>query len=353
MGKLQVIVGGQFGSEGKGMIAGYLASKEQNKLMAIRVAGPNAGHTVVGKRDEIWKLRHIPVAAVTNENAELRLAAGSEIDSEVVRQEIEALDRAGYRAGERLRADGQATLMAPDVREREIELKKRIGSTGKGIGAARAMRIMREAEIIEKGDWEYDQWESIVPVAAEATKWLQSGGTVQIEGTQGYGLGLHAGYYPYCTSSDCRAIDFLAMAGISPWAQYVTDFEVWVVLRTLPIRVAGNSGELYGEMTWSELEERSGGHIRAERTTVTNNIRRIGRWNPILAGEAVRANGGGGSVKVALTMIDYIWPALAEQKAESALANPDIQRFLGDRQNEIGAAIQLIGTGPNHVIDRR
>src|SRR5882724_12243491 len=118
---LQVIVGGQYGSEGKGAIAAYLAA-EQDSLLALRVAGPNAGHTVIGRcppecPDGVppdhavtsgtiagrhlasahpWRLRHVPVAAVTNPDAQLALAPGSEIDPDVITQEILSLDAAGY-----------------------------------------------------------------------------------------------------------------------------------------------------------------------------------------------------------------------------------------------------------------
>ena len=69
-GKLQVVVGGQFGSEAKGAVAAHLAAKEDD-LFAVRVAGPNAGHTVIGNDGREWKLQQIPVAAVSNRYARL------------------------------------------------------------------------------------------------------------------------------------------------------------------------------------------------------------------------------------------------------------------------------------------
>ena len=66
MGKLQVIVGGQAGSEAKGHVAAQLASPELTPegLAAVRVAGPNAGHSAVDATGRKWALRQIPVAAV-------------------------------------------------------------------------------------------------------------------------------------------------------------------------------------------------------------------------------------------------------------------------------------------------
>ena len=128
---------------------------------------------------------------------------------------------------------------------------------------------------------------------------------IVIEGTQGFRLGLHAGYYPQCTSSDCRAIDFLAMAGIAPWDAGITDFDVWVVVRAFPIRVAGNSGPMLDETTWQALG------LPDEYTTVTQKVRRVGGWDDDLLLDAVEANGGPDVVKVAYAMADQRWPELA------------------------------------------
>lgn len=353
-GKLQVVVGGQFGSEGKGAVTGYLARKEHEQgrpLMAIRVAGPNAGHTVIGDDGREWKLRQVPVAAVTDPDALLGIAAGSEIDIAVLSDEMSNLDSHGYNVTDRLAVDSAATVIEPHHANAEARLVAGIGSTGKGIGAARADRIMRTAT-----RWA-DVSSSRTDTAQLAAQHLVDGGTVQVECAQGYGLGLHTGYYPHCTSSDCRAVDFLAMAGISPWQYGVEFLEIWVVFRTLPIRVAGPSGPLHNELTWAELSQRSGGHITEEHTTVTGKVRRIGEWDNPLARAALAANGahprGGRSpVRVALTFLDYDQPSLAN------LVGPDLGRVdllnpLHKYEDALGHPIHLVGTGPNHLTEVR
>lgn len=325
MGKLQVIVGGQYGSEAKGAVAAYLARLEDKPLMAVRVAGPNAGHTVIDDYGRTFKLRHIPVAAAVKPGAELALAAGSEIDKSVLVDEIIELEKAGYPIHPRLTVDAQATVLEHRHLLSERSLVDQIGSTGKGVGAARANRAMRNAELFGGSG----------RVAKKAREWLELSGTVQIEGTQGYGLGTHAGAYPKCTSSDCRAIDFLSMAGVSPW--YAADLEVWVVLRTLPIRVAGDSGPLHGETTWGAFG------LEPERTTVTNKVRRVGTWDKNLARDAVKANGGpSNTVHVALTGLDYIFPELKGKKT----LNPEALEWVKTREAEVGQRFDLIGTGP-------
>ena len=155
MGTLRVVVGGQYGSEAKGAVTGWLAHQlraVQEPIIAVRVAGPNAGHSVVDPTGKKWALRQIPVAAVTNKGAKLVIAAGSEIDPPVLDAEITALDSAGFNVSKRLLIDGSATVITDDHKHMEgnAALTERIGSTGKGIGAARASRVMRQAVIWEE-----------------------------------------------------------------------------------------------------------------------------------------------------------------------------------------------------------
>jgi adenylosuccinate synthase len=370
---LQVIVGGQFGSEGKGAIAAHLA-RTQHDLLAVRVAGPNAGHTVIGRcppgcperqtADGIgahhpdahpWRLRQVPVAAVTNEEAILTLGPGSEIDPDVLLDEVTQLNAAGYRAGDRLWIDYTATVITAEDKlaesdEAGVGLPARIGSTGKGIGAARSARLMRTALLAE----EIDDWPCNLANVAEFIRHrMVFGGNVQIEGTQGYGLGLHAGSYPHCTSSDCTAIDFMAMAGVSPWVVPSDQIEVWVVYRTYPIRVAGNSGPLRYETTWEAIGQPT------EYTTVTRKPRRVGQWDAELARKALEANGHRAGpisrVFAALTMADYVVPGIAGCTALDQFPDPSVHdqfdQMVSRYSKDIGTLTRLIGTGPASVID--
>lgn len=348
MGKLMVVVGGQFGSEAKGHVAADLARREINegrRVTAVRVAGPNAGHTAYDRKGVAWALRCIPVMAVVDPDIKLVLAAGSEIDLDVLRDEMVALAAGGHAVANRLWIDDQATVLTQShiVEETQSHMHELLGSTGKGVGAARADRLMRRAQTWGELPSSRRNGLAAWDTAAEIHDDLAGGNTVIIEGTQGYGLGLHAGYYPYCTSSDCRAIDFCAMAGVNPWDPVVDRFEAWVVCRTMPIRVAGNSGPLNNETTWEFLEKHSGGHIKPERTTVTKKIRRIGGWDMDLAQAAVRANGGPPTVKLAITFLDYVDPTLADTTDISDLAN----EVLLDIENELGCPVDYISTGPN------
>lgn len=373
MGKLIVVAGAQYGSEGKGAVADHLTRPERAgaNVVAVRVAGPNAGHTAYGtcpptcdqgtaNRNDghyfnglfighPWRLRSVPVSAVNNIDADLVIAAGSEIDRDVLLGEIVELDAAGYRVSERLRVDSQATILDKRHIQEEVddEIQKRLGSTAKGIGAARSARIWRYAEL-----WgSTHDADSQVNTGDYLRMRLNQGATVMIEGTQGYGLGLHAGNYPQCTSSDCRAIDFLAMAGLSPWDASVSEFEVWLAARVRPIRVAGNSGPMKGETSWDDLG------LPKEYTTVTKKERRVGEWDGELVRRAVAENGGYPFVKLAVTMADTTFPNIVgwggEYPDASKPAGPgysktveELDSWLTSIEDEVGARVRFVGTSP-------
>lgn len=345
---LHVVVGGQFGSEAKGHVTAALAQRlrgQGHRITAVRVAGPNAGHTAIGVLDnEPWALRQIPAVAVVDPEADLVLAAGSEIDPEVLYDEVERLDKAGYQVSERLFVHSQATVIEDEHKEAEGALVGQIGSTGKGIGAARAARLMRRAHTWGSIGGEWDSGSIDEMLARRAQRDGRNRHAVLIEGTQGYGLGLHAGYYPHCTSSNCRAVDFMAMAGVSP------PFEpggpdIWVVLRTYPIRVAGNSGPMHEELTWEQLAERTGGYIKPERTTVTKKIRRVGEFDVDLAKRALAANGGSRNVVVALMFVDYWYPGLAGITGIQQVTDL-LWKRLETLEKELECSVGYIGTGP-------
>lgn len=336
-GKLQIIVGGQFGSEAKGAIAGRLASTLNEYDWAVRVGGPNAGHSVMDPHGVVGvvALRQIPVAAVTS-RARLYIAPGSEVDVSVIMPEVEQLDRQGFGVSGRLHVSPHATVLDQTHLglEQNSALVEQIGSTGKGVGAARADRIWRAAHTIGlKG-----LWSTHVELNDQLA---HAGRDVQIEGVQGYGLGLRTAYYPQTTSIDCTAQEACALAGVSPWA--AGEVEVWLVMRPYPIRVAGNSGPLYRETTWQTLG------LQPEYTTVTKKMRRVGHWDHALAAAAIAANR---PTHLALTMLDQVCLEVAGVTHPDGLSGT-AWRYIEQREHELGMRIAMVGTGPGTQVDLR
>lgn len=376
-GRLAIVVGGQFGSEAKGHVAAQLAARYDADL-AIRTGGPNAGHTVYGPEPhitagdgdpvkfeayqrQIHKLRQLPTASVSNPRTSIAIAAGGLVDPPLLFDEMRATG-----AG-RILVDRAVTILQRKHRyQEENDPDMQWGSTREGIGAARADRIHRTAATAASF------WPEVIParpdsnfevvqtdVAQIARDTLGWGGTVLIEAAQGYGLGLHTEYYPKTTSADCRAIDALADVGLSPWCDEVrfAQLEVWVVVRPYPIRVAGESGPLFGETDWASLG------LSEERTTVTNKVRRVGQWDHGLVTAAVRANGGGRTmhigdsapVKIALTMVDQVIPELAglNSLTDPRLQQPELVSRLWrwmQRADACGAPVGMLTTSPYDAV---
>lgn len=351
---IHCIVGGQFGSEAKGHVAAQLATHYRDreaKTLLVRVGGSNAGHSAVADDGVVWALRQIPAAAVIDRNAKLIIAQGSEISPDVLISEVNALNAAGYKVSERLYIDPSATIVDQHHVERETgsDLNARVGSTAKGIGAARADRIMRTATTAADHDV-ISAWCANTARMIRLAHYDQVEANVIVEGTQGYGLGMHTGHYPQTTSGDCRNVDLLAQIGFIPLDPARSrDIHTWIVFRTYPIRVAGNSGTLLNELTWEQLADRTNGYIKPERTTVTKKIRRIGEWDGQLANDAMMANGGANSsIHPCLMFTDYLEPLLHGSTDIQMLFSglyPTAEREVQLRATDIGGAIAMYGTG--------
>ena len=137
-----IVVGGQYGSEGKGKLVAYLTHSNRVDV-AIRCGGPNAGHSVsFNGRFEI--VRQVP-AAVINPRTRLLVAAGALVDPSILFQEIRRFGLGKRRLG----IDGFAATVSRQHKELEarLELRERVSSTLSGTGAATASKILREPRL--------------------------------------------------------------------------------------------------------------------------------------------------------------------------------------------------------------
>ena len=163
-----------------------------------------------------------------------------------------------------------------------------------------------------------------------------------IEGTQGFGLSvLHGGYYPKATSRDTTAAAFVSEAGLSP----LDVDQVVMVIRSFPIRVAGNSGPLPNEITWEELAKSAGLPKQyCERTTVTQKVRRVGKFDAQIVRNAIAHNNPN---QIVLNHLDYI-----DASAHSEHYSEDVLRFVERVEREIGRPVTWIGAAPD-LLERR
>jgi len=332
-GKVTIIIGGQFGSEAKGKVVSFLASEFD---IAVRTGAPNAGHTVF-KDSEIYKLRQIP-ATFINPNCVLCIGAGALINPEILRKEAKRT-----KTKSRLFIDPQAGIIEEKHLLQERGLIKKIGSTGKGCGAALADRIWRKDFKLAKDVLKDFQ---IGDVSEIINNGIDGGKNVLVEGTQGFGLSIYHGIYPFVTSRDTTAASFLAEAGISP--RLATD--IILVIRTYPIRVAGNSGPLPNEITWGEISRRVGKKVR-ETTSVTGKIRRVAEFDIKIVKKAILLNC---PTQIALQFLNYLCPR-DENKNNWESLSGDAKKYIVALEKDLGVPITLIGTGQSNeaMIDRR
>ena len=140
MGKTIVIVGGQFGDEGKGKIVDFLTEKAD--LVARYNGGNNAGHTVVVK-DDVFKFHLIPSGTIHKGKLNV-VGNGTVIDPKVIVGEIENLEEKGYSISDKNLIISQNAHV---IREKHIEEDKttggKIGTTSRGIGPCYKDKIAR------------------------------------------------------------------------------------------------------------------------------------------------------------------------------------------------------------------
>jgi adenylosuccinate synthase len=291
-----MILDGQWGSTGKGLLAGYLARRRSADAVVCNF-GPNAGHTFIYDDGRVVMTRMLPTGGVVSPSVEtILMGPGSIIDPDILLEELGTFH--DLLKGKRLVIHPRAAVVLPRHREQERATLGRISSTQKGTGAAQAEKVMRLPDVVAEVALRGTALEQyILPDKGGWFEILAAARRLQVESAQGYELGVNCGSsYPYCTARDVTPATVLNDCGLPHWAQ----LSVFVVVRTFPIRVGhqfdaegnkvGDSGPVYAdqrELTWDELG------VPLERTTVTQKVRRVFTFS----GEGYRR------------MIDFVRPA--------------------------------------------
>lgn len=331
---VDVIVGAQYGSEGKGNICAKIAA---NYDALMRIGGPNAGHRVF---DPPYKYVQLPSGTGSAPEALVLIGAGSTLWLPTILKEIADHEL----KGDRLSIDPQAMIIDDWDRRAEAGGLTTIATTKQGVGAASARKIANRGDPPLLGPMvklardvpELDEY--VRDVREQLDKLYRAGRRVLLEGTQGTALSIHHGPYPHVTSRETSVSGCLADAGISH--QRVA--RVIMVVRTLPIRVGGPSGWMGRELMWEEVARRSGipveKLVEAEKGTVSNRLRRIAEFD---WGQLRRSAELNGPTEIALSFADYLGVE-NRNAADFAGLNDKAQRFIRRVEAVAGVPVTLV-----------
>jgi adenylosuccinate synthase len=328
---VRVIVGSQWGDEGKGKITDILA--EDTDLVVRYQGGNNAGHTVV-VGEKVFKLHLIP-SGILNKKCICVIGNGVVLDPEVFFQEVEKLKGQGITVSpDRMRISSIANVILPfhrrlDSQQESKRHEEKIGTTGKGIGPCYTDKVARLGvrvqdmfskeklrKRIEKRNWEgtfpnedlkidavIDQYFELgiklKPFVTDTSllinNAIDAGKKVIMEGAQGTLLDVDHGTYPFVTSSNPISGGACIGAGIGPHKIN----KVLGVTKAYLTRV--------GEGPFiSELHDETGELLRTkggEFGTTTGRPRRCGWLDLVILRYAIRVNG---ITEICLTKLDVL-----------------------------------------------
>jgi len=339
MGKNVVVVGTQWGDEGKGKIVDWLTESAQGVVRFQ--GGHNAGHTlVIGGRKTVL---HLIPSGILREGVACYIGNGVVLAPDALIAEIDELEAAGVSVAERLRISEACPLILPyhqalDNAREAAKGEKKIGTTGRGIGptyedkvARRALRLQdllrpkrfaeKLAELLDYHNFvlqHYFRWPTVdfkktlddalamaprleklvADVPRELYEAHKAGANLLFEGAQGTLLDIDHGTYPFVTSSNCVAGAAAAGAGVGPGMLHY----VLGITKAYTTRVG--SGPFPTEL-WDDV----GKHLATrgnEFGATTGRPRRCGWFDAAALKRSIQINGVSGLCVTKLDVLDGV-----------------------------------------------
>ncbi len=334
MSKKLVILGAQWGDEGKGKIVDLLSEKFD---VSVRYqGGSNAGHTVV--IEGVKYIMHLLPTGILHPHNVGVIAQGMVVDLKALQEEIADIEAKGNPIFERLYISDRAHVVMPyhKLLDKLLERKNGVGTTLRGIGPAYMFKFMRkgirvadlfDSKIFERKveenvefvkdvaekvfgekfeiDRRYIEEEVLKPFeylksrVIDTAKFLRENRkSVIFEGAQGTLLDIDMGTYPYVTSSNSSALGLANGTGLSP--KYFSDAKIYGVAKAYLTRVGGGPfpTELHGEEA-EKLREKGG-----EYGATTGRPRRVGWLDLVALKHAVEVNALDGIILTKLDVLD-------------------------------------------------
>ncbi|MEY4713165.1 MAG: hypothetical protein RIS88_2615 [Pseudomonadota bacterium] len=339
-----VVVGTQWGDEGKGKLVDWLT--EQSQGVVRFQGGHNAGHTLV--INGVKTALHLIPSGIMRPGVKCYIGNGVVLSAAKLLEEIEGLEKAGVEVRSRLRISESCPLILPfhaaiDI-AREVAKEKagnaKIGTTGRGIGPAYEDKIARRAlrvqdlkyperfatklrELLDLHNFVLTNYlhapaiefeavyaeamrhaELLRPMMADVSRELNeahhAGANLLFEGAQGTLLDIDHGTYPFVTSSNCVAGNAAAGAGVGPGMLHY----VLGITKAYCTRVGG--GPFPTELDW-EVPGTPGYHmstVGAEKGVTTGRSRRCGWFDAALLKRSAQVNGLTGLCITKLDVLD-------------------------------------------------
>ena len=343
-GRNVVVVGTQWGDEGKGKLVDWLTEMSQGVVRFQ--GGHNAGHTLV--INGVKTALHLIPSGIMRPGVKCYIGNGVVLSAAKLFEEIEGLEKAGVEVRSRLRISEACPLILPfhaaiDIARETFREKggtEKIGTTGRGIGPAYEDKIARRAlrvqdlkyperfaaklrELLDLHNFVltgylnapaidfnavYDEAmvhaELLRPMMADVSRELndahRDGANLLFEGAQGTLLDVDHGTYPYVTSSNCVAGNASAGAGVGPGMLHY----ILGITKAYCTRVGG--GPFPTELDW-EVEGTPGYHmstVGAEKGVTTGRSRRCGWFDAALLKRSAQVNGLSGLCITKLDVLD-------------------------------------------------
>jgi adenylosuccinate synthase len=322
-----VVIGAQWGDEGKGKVVDFLAADAD---VIVRFSGgANAGHTIVSGGKQ-YALHLIPSGALYPDKTVV-LGTGMVIDPDALFAEIALLEEQGIGTAGRIFISDRAHIVLPSYigidKERDARRKKPIGTTGRGIGITYSMKSDRDGLRIADLDWQdkldeldrgdYDfimrYRDRLQGMAIDMASFMErhKGEKILLEGAQGALLDLDLGTYPFVSSGMSNAAGAAIGAGVGPRALD----KVLGVFKAYSTRV-GN-GPFPTEFGEGKAEDELCAFIREtgrEYGVTTGRPRRCGHLDLVALRYACRVNA---IDRLVMTHLD-VYDTLGEIKAAVA-----------------------------------
>lgn len=332
----KIVVGGQWGDEGKGLISAYLTARDEASLVCKGGVGPNAEHGVfLTENGPYLKVNQLPLGWMFNDSCQIRIGSGVAINPELLFVEMEKYDLWG-----RVMIDYRCPIITPGhiALEKASKGMSAIGSTFSGSGFCRADHVLRVAKHASDIP---ELKEFVTDVGIEVNKTAEDE-VVIVESSQGTYLSLSvSSEYPNVTSDNVTSMA-TADDVLLNWRK-LTD--VVMVVKTMPTREgAGSLGSR--ELSREEIDV-SG---LAEKSSIGGVIRRKGEGiNWEMLSYAAEING---ATQIALTFCEHYDPRVAGV-TEKAKLTDRVWQLIERIQKETRVPVTMLNTGKQYssVVD--